>query len=194
MGAGHGLRVICLGVSPVDVHTLSGIEASTNDLTQKSGSDLDALFGHQFNNFGHVTKILFIGLEALEHSLHPTWASNHQVLAGLTIWGRSMNGSRLDEISATGGNDGGLTIHIEVQRTLEHDIGLIPVMRMRRLTNTTRCFEFGNAVLAIGLISRQTQGDAVAEHIADLRLVAGKSEHVMDQKGSKNLCPFLTIS
>ena len=71
-----------------------------------------------------------------------------------------MNGSRFDEISITSGNDGGLTIHIQVQRTLEHDVGLIPVMGMRRLTNTTRCFEFGNAVLAIGLISRQTQGDA----------------------------------
>ena len=105
-----------------------------------------------------------------------------------------MNGSRFDEISITSGNDGGLTIHIQVQRTLEHDVGLIPVMGMRRLTNTTRCFEFGNAVLAIGLISRQTQGDAVAEHIADLRLVAWKVRTRYGAKRTQNLCPFRTIS
>lgn len=32
--AGHGVKVVCGGVSPVDVHTLSRIEASTDDLKQ----------------------------------------------------------------------------------------------------------------------------------------------------------------
>ena len=82
-GVSHGLRVV---------------RASTHDLTQESSCDLDALFGHQFNDFGHVAKVFLIGLETLEDSLYPTGASNHQVLAGFTIRSRSMNGSRFDEI------------------------------------------------------------------------------------------------
>ena len=49
---------------------------------------------------------------------------------------------------------------------------------MWRLANTTRGSELGNAVLAIGLLSGEAQGDGITQNVADLGLLLKQSEHV----------------
>ena len=48
---------------------------------------------------------------------------------------------------------------------------------MGRLTDTTRGRELSNALLPIGLLSSEAQGDGITKNVADLGLLLKQAEH-----------------
>ena len=50
-------------------------------------------------------------------------------------------------------------------------------MGVGRLTDTTRGRELSNALLPIGLLSSEAQGDGITKNVADLGLLLKQAEH-----------------
>ena len=144
----------------------------------ESTSDGDAFLGHDLDHLGHVVKILFVGLQALEHGFDTARLTNHHVAAEVAIGCGSVNDTSLDLIATTRSHNGGFTIDVEVELPLQHEIGLIPGVGVRGLANTAGCCEFGNAVFSVGLLSGEPQCDGVSQHIAHFWFLVQRAGHV----------------
>ena len=144
----------------------------------ESTSDGDAFLGHDLDHLGHVVQVFFVGLQALEHGFDTARLTNHHVAAEVAIGCGSVNDTSLDLIATTHSHNGGLTIDVEVELPLQHEISLIPGVGVRGLANTAGCCEFGNAVFSVGLLSGEPQCDGVSQHIAHFWFLVQRAGHV----------------
>ena len=150
------------------------LNAST---ARESTSDVVPCLGHDLDNLAHVTEVLLVRLKALEDRLNAARLADHDVTAEVTVGGGGMDHTGFDLIATACSHNGWLAIDVEVQLSFQHQIGFVPGMGMGRLTDSTRGRELSNAVLPIGLLSGEAQGDGITKNVADLGLLLKQAEN-----------------
>ena len=157
------------------------LNAST---ARESTSDIDPFLGHDLDNLAHVTEVLLVCLKALEDRLNAARLADHDVTAEVTVGGGGMDHTGFDLIATACSDDGLLAIDVEVQLPCQHQIGFVPGMGMRGLTDSTRGRELSNAVFPIGLLSGEPQGDGITKNVADLGLLLKQTKHGISTNAS----------